>query len=57
MIIAKLTHDEKDEIIGYLTGQHYEMLIAYDPVDEAFKVKVDGHSWSRPLGVLDERYK
>jgi hypothetical protein len=36
-------------IIDALKSALYEVLIAYDPIDEAIKFKIDNGSWTPPF--------
>lgn len=51
MIIATLNEQERALLIMALQETKYECLIAFDPTDEAFKVKIDNGIWSPPLGI------
>jgi len=50
MTIYSLNRDEVAYLISALQESKYEVLVGSDPTDSAFKVKIDGHTWSIPMG-------
>lgn len=50
MYVVKLTKEEAAMVAFALDHATYEVLVAYDPMDKAFKVKTDNRAWSPPLG-------
>ena len=50
MFVIKLTNNEAQEVAEALASASWEVLVAYDPIDKAFKVKIDGGIWSPPMG-------
>jgi hypothetical protein len=49
MRIARLSAFTAHGVARVLANATYEALIAYDPIDDAIKIKVDGGTWSPPL--------
>lgn len=47
----RLTKQEIADVIDALTRAKFDVLVAVDPIDQAFKVKIDGGTWSPPLGA------
>jgi chaperone required for assembly of F1-ATPase len=54
MKVIKLTEEEADGIALHLTEGAFEWLVAFDEIDGAFKIKIDGRTWSPPLGKVVE---
>lgn len=52
MYVVKLDKPDAEAIAKALSLGTYEFLIAYDPIDEAVKVRIDGWTWSPPMGEL-----
>jgi hypothetical protein len=52
MMVIKLTPAECYQVTEAIRRADYEVLVAVDTIDEAFKVKVDGGTWSPPLGKV-----
>jgi hypothetical protein len=54
MTVVELGPDEIGELAWMLGDREgiFECLIAWDPIDEAIKVKINSGSWSPPLGML-----
>jgi hypothetical protein len=50
MYVVKLTNNEAQQIAEAMANASWEVLVAYDPIDDAFKVKIDGAIWSPPMG-------
>ncbi len=50
MTIYKLNPEEVRDLIRTLETSQYEVLVASDPIDSAFKIKIDGGRWSPPMG-------
>jgi hypothetical protein len=51
MYVVQIELSEAEEIADALKSARFEVLVAYDEMDEAFKVKIDGGTWSPPMGV------
>ena len=51
MYIVQIELPEAEQIADALMSARFEVLVAYDEMDEAFKVKIDGGVWSPPIGV------
>lgn len=49
MFVVKLTPDQAKDIADALSRAHFEVLAAYDPIDDAVKFKIDGGTWSPPF--------
>lgn len=54
MLIIKLDETQAIVIGMALQEAHYEALVAFDPIDNAFKVKIDNGRWSPPMGIIVE---
>ncbi len=52
MMVIQLNELEREEVKRAVGNAKYEILVAVDPIDQAFKVKVDGGIWSRPMGKV-----
>jgi hypothetical protein len=50
MPIYSLSREEVRRLIEILTNSTTEVLVGTDPIDDAFKIKVDGGIWSPPMG-------
>ncbi len=46
----RLSPDEVAYIIAKMRAALYEVLVAVDPADQSFKIKIDGGTWSPPAG-------
>lgn len=49
MHIVDLSLDHAKMIVDALASARQQALIAYDPIDDAIKVKIDGGTWSPPF--------
>lgn len=49
MFVVKLTPDQAEFIAEALAEVKYELLAAYDPIDQSIKFKIDGGTWSPPF--------
>lgn len=54
MIVAKLSNHEAQMIAEEIRHDAWEILIAFDPVDKAFKFKVNNGVWSPPFGEFQQ---
>lgn len=54
MIIAKLSQHDCDQIAMIVANndQWDEVLIAFDPIDQAFKFKINQGTWTPPIGTF-----
>jgi hypothetical protein len=52
MIMATLSAAEREEIAEMFKHPAWEVIIAFDPIDQAFKFKVDQGIWSPPFGAF-----
>lgn len=52
MMVIKLSPSDALQVTEAMRRADYEILVAVDTIDEAFKVKVDGGTWSPPLGKV-----
>jgi hypothetical protein len=50
MTIYKLSLFERDQLMVALENAKAEILVGSDPIDRAFKVKIDGGLWTPPMG-------
>lgn len=50
MEIKSLNRDEVNQLIHALQVSTHEVLVGFDPIDDAFKWKIDGGLWSPPMG-------
>jgi len=50
MEIKSLNRDEVNQLIHALQASTHEVLVGFDPIDDAFKWKIDGGLWSPPMG-------
>ena len=50
MNIISLSREETETLIEDLQAANHEVLVATDPIDQAFKIKIDGGTWSPPMG-------
>jgi hypothetical protein len=48
--VYSLNRDEVHYLIGALQNSKVEVLVGTDPIDDAFKFKIDGGIWSPPIG-------
>jgi hypothetical protein len=48
--VISLSLEETRALIEDLQAAGHEVLVATDPIDRAFKVKIDGGAWSPPMG-------
>lgn len=51
MLIVSLSPDQAADVAKALEAARFEVLVAVDLIDRAFKVKIDGGTWSPPMGV------
>lgn len=50
MMVIELNVEDRAQVAMALARAKYEVLVAVDTIDEAFKIKIDGGIWSPPLG-------
>jgi hypothetical protein len=50
MMIVTLSPPEIEALAEALMAAEIEVLVAVDPDDRSFKVKIDGGIWSPPMG-------
>ena len=50
MQVVRLELPVAEEVAQALQEARFEVLVAYDEIDGAFKVKIDGGTWSPPMG-------
>ena len=46
----RLSSQERQNLADALNDARYEIIVATDDIDDAFKIKVDGGCWSPPMG-------
>lgn len=49
MSVVKLSLDQARIVAEALSRARSEVLVATDPIDGSFKVKIDGRTWSPPF--------
>jgi hypothetical protein len=50
MYVIRLELADAQDIADAITSAKFEVLVSVDEIDAAFKVKIDGGSWSPPMG-------
>ena len=51
MDIIQIELPDAEMLAEALTSARFEVLVAFDPIDAAFKFKIDGGTWSPPMGI------
>lgn len=61
MLVSELTDDDRDWLAARLSGRQgprvWAVKMAYDPLDDALKVKFNEEPWSRPFPVRSSHRK
>ena len=50
MQVIRLELPVAEEVAQALQDARFEVLVAVDDIDGAFKIKIDGGTWSPPMG-------
>ncbi len=50
MRVIRLELPVAEEVADALREARFEVLVAVDDIDGAFKIKIDGGTWSPPMG-------